>query len=236
MKPWLQGDFGTLEPKENMTALRDCVQKSSHRGVDLHAFWLGLAQIDPLACADLALGPKAIAHPFAVESSLVVLEHLEKVVAPSGLYGRMLSLAPSLRPKLATVAARRFPEDSWIWRIDVGDIRGVNVLKAHFDTPYFGGSCGQAARMGLTDALSQCLQGDRLEQVLHAVWRAVGPGLTIRLANEALQYHVPQVVLPFLGALLGPSMSEGIRVLWPTLKTSLSVSELDELQRSFALN
>ena len=50
VKPWLQGDFGSVDPKEQMDALRDCVQKSAHRAVDLHAFWLGLAQLDPLAC------------------------------------------------------------------------------------------------------------------------------------------------------------------------------------------
>ena len=236
MKPWLQGDFGNIDVRSNMAVLRDCIQKSAHRGADLHAFWLGLVQFDPLACADLALGPKAIAHPAAVESSLVILEHLEKVVAPSGLYGRLLALAPTMRPQLATLAARRFPDDSWIWRVDAGDVHGINVLRAHEGTSYFQSSCEQAARMGLNEALKECVQGEFYSLVLQAVWRAVGAGLTIRLSNKAIEHHPVESVLSIMAALLGPSTSEGIRILWPTLKIKLEDDALNALQRSFSLD
>ena len=144
MKPWLQGDFGELEPKKQMDSLRDLVQTAAHRGTDLHPFWLGLAHLDPIACAELAAGPKAVAHPAAVESALIIVETLERIIAPSGLYSRLLQLAPSCGPRLSEIAAGRHPSESWIWRLDVGPMRGAEILKAHNGTPFFEQSCRRA--------------------------------------------------------------------------------------------
>ena len=147
----------------------------------------------------------------------------------------MLTLAPTLRPKLATLAARRFPEDSWIWRIDSGEVRGIHVLRAHTGTPFFLASCERAARMGLLEALAECVQEVNFDQVLRVVWLSSGQASTVQLAQKALQHHPPQQVLAILAALLGPSMERGIRVLWPMLQGRLSAGEIEELKLVFEL-
>ena len=133
MKPWLDGDFGDMDPKADFGALRDLVQTAAHREIDLSNFWLGLAHRSPVACAELAVGPRAVAHPESVQSCLIILETLEKIIAPSGLYNRLVELGPSCRPRLAQLAALRHPRERWIWRLARGgeEPAGLYVLLAH---------------------------------------------------------------------------------------------------------
>ena len=153
MKPWLNGDFAGMDPRVSLDALRDVVQSASHRGLDLHPFWLGLGQKDPIVCADLAVGPKAVAHPAAIESATVVIEVLEQVVAPSGLYMRLLQLSPASSEALTVLAATRHPTQPDMTR----SIRGArtNHLETHADTPVYEQSCRRACLLGCDGAIAE---------------------------------------------------------------------------------
>ncbi|MBW2256511.1 MAG: hypothetical protein JRI25_18210, partial [Deltaproteobacteria bacterium] len=117
MKPWLRGDLSGVDPRTEMRLLRDAVLAAAHRGEDLCPFWGALARLDPVACAELAAGPRAVPHRAAVEGALTVVEVLEEVVAPSGLYFRLADLAADAGPSILETAARRHPSADWVVRL-----------------------------------------------------------------------------------------------------------------------
>ena len=66
-----------------------------------------LAALDPVACAELCAGHKAIANASMVRAAIEVLDALEGVIAPSGLFARLVELCPELGPELLQAAAAR---------------------------------------------------------------------------------------------------------------------------------
>jgi len=207
MKPWLSGDFEGVHPRDSMDALRDVVQSAAHRGIELHAFWLGLAQKDPIACADLAVGPKAVAHRRAIEDVLVVIDTLEQIVAPSGLYARLLQLSPRSFEKLTVLAAGRHPIQPWIWRLDQSPIRGLLILNAHAGTEVFEQSCRRACLLECDGALAEHVVGEQMPTILRVMFSTRGFLATLDLAKAALSQHEPTRVLAVLAALTGPQFT-----------------------------
>lgn len=76
-----------------------------------------LAALDPVACAELCAGHKAIANASMVRAAIEVLDALEGVIAPSGLFARLVELCPELGPELLQAAARRHPGAGWLVRM-----------------------------------------------------------------------------------------------------------------------
>ena len=158
MKPWLEGDLSEVDARAELSALRDVVQSAAHRSIDLRPFWIGLAEHDPVACAELAAGPRAVGHPDAVKASLAASYALERVLAPSGLYSRLIALAPETVKDVIRIAAQRHPTEAWIWRLGRGEeaTAGLTALQLHASSEFFDQSCRSAASAELNAARPNC--------------------------------------------------------------------------------
>lgn len=233
MKPWLNGDFEGVIPRENMDALRDVVQSAAHRGIALHAFWLGLSQKDPIACADLAVGPKAIAHRVAVDGALVVIDALEQIVSPSGLYSRLLQLSPMSSEALTVLAARRHPTQPWIWRLDQSPVRGRLILDAHVGTEVFEQSCRRACLHECDGALAELVVGEQMPTVLRVMYATKGLTAALDLAKIALSKHEPELVFSVLAALTGPQFAYVVSMFVRGPKGVLSQTLVDALTEEY---
>lgn len=117
MRRWLEGDLAGLDPRSEGEVLRQLVVQACEEEQPLHLLWEALAHADLLALAELATGARAVAHPLAVEASLAWTQQLEQVITPSGLYSRLIDLAPGLGPAILQHAASRHPGARWMARL-----------------------------------------------------------------------------------------------------------------------
>jgi hypothetical protein len=208
MKPWLRGDLSGVDPRTEMGLLRDAVLGGAHRGEDLRRFWAALGKLDPVACAELAAGPRAVPHRVAVEGALTVVDVLEQVVAPSGLYFRLADLAPEAGPTILETAARRHPAADWVVRLSrkYDPTPGQIHLQVNAKGARFADACGACARGGLVQALGAV--GEETGSPLPAVslCRARRIEACVEVAARTLDTHPAAPVVQWLAAVYGPEM------------------------------
>ncbi|MCO4745550.1 MAG: hypothetical protein KC912_12230 [Proteobacteria bacterium] len=209
MKPWLRGDLTGVDPRGGLDRLRDVVLAAAHRGEDLSLLWSALGELDAVACAELAAGPKAVPHAQSVRGCIAALDALETVLAPSGLYTRLADLAPEVGPELLAAAIERHPQAGWLIRISrrFEEIPGASILAA-------------ASSAGLEDAV-ELIVANGLEQALKE-WtqRTANPLAAVTWlrrddASRAAEYAAIAVdadpkspVLAWLSAVRGPDVQD----------------------------
>lgn len=205
MKPWLEGDFTGVDLRAELQPVRDVLFAAAHRGEDVTALVKGVAEADPIACAELCVGPRAVAHPATVLASLEVLDELEQTVAASGLFARLADLAPTLGDRVLAAAVARHPASAWLVRMSARlDPRpGTVHLRALRGTEWFAPVCAMYARDGVTEGLIALTEEGEIEPVL-ALYRA-GRDWTDALC-VLLEHHPSTAIVPWLAAVHGPDL------------------------------
>ncbi|TNE86008.1 MAG: hypothetical protein EP330_24030 [Deltaproteobacteria bacterium] len=209
MKPWLRGDLTGVDPRADLERLRGAVLAAAHRGEDLGPFWQALGELDPVACAELAAGPKAVPHAVSVRGCISALPALEGVLAPSGLYTRLADLAPEVGPELLAAAVARHPEAGWLVRLSrrFESVPGASILAAARG-PSQEAAVQLAADQGLEEALRAWTResGSPLPAV---VWLRKGDlGRTAEYAAIAVEGRPDSPVLAWLAAVVGPDVDD----------------------------
>lgn len=120
-KAWLEGKLSGVEPRSELELLRQAAVEGLDRGEDLTPMVVALANLDPVACAELVAGPRAPAHPGLVRAALAAAAPLETVLPPAGLYRRLADLAPGILDEVIRAAGARHGEAPWIWRLSAGE-------------------------------------------------------------------------------------------------------------------
>jgi len=210
VKPWLRGDLSGVDPRTEMGLLRDAVLVGAHRGEDLRPFWEGLARLDPVACAELAAGPRAVPHRAAVEGALSVVEVLERVVAPSGLYFRLADLAAEAGPLILETAARRHPAADWVVRLSrrYDPVPGRIHLSVHAGGPHFAAACDSCARGGLVEGLAAAGEETGSAHPAASLCRVGRIDACVEVAARTLDAHPAAPVVQWLAAVYGPEMGD----------------------------
>ncbi|MFT7520691.1 MAG: hypothetical protein ACI9MC_002842 [Kiritimatiellia bacterium] len=202
MSIWLHGDLSGVNPRAELELLRGTVSDAVRDGHDLRAFWTGLAELDPVACAELAIGPRALNDPAAVRSVLCVAPVLETIMSASGLYSRLVALAPSEAGEIARHAAQRHPDASWLWRVGRADPGPMfEALCAH-DEPQAILAAWRAEHYDL--ALSRVRTAD--DRALNTIYRSNNPAFLERCLAAILEAGGSQPVVPWLAAWHGPQI------------------------------
>lgn len=140
-----------LDPRRDMSLIRERIERLLETGADPQPSMTDLAQRDPLALADLVVGPKAIRDPAWLGASLEHAETLEASLAPNGLYRRLVSLVPDLHEAVLGVAAGRHPGASWLVELSrktEGSRAGTIHLLATAGHPSFAQNCWAHAAAG----------------------------------------------------------------------------------------
>jgi len=115
-----------LDPRRDMSLIRERLAVALSREEDVEGILSDLAHRDPLALADLVMGPRAEVNATLVMAALGELDALEGAVSPNGLYRRLLDLAGTSAPRVLEMAAKRHPAASWL----VGFSRRVEGAEA----------------------------------------------------------------------------------------------------------
>ncbi|NOY25556.1 MAG: hypothetical protein GXP62_06755 [Oligoflexia bacterium] len=117
-----------------------------------------LASQDPVALAELVVGPRAPASPLLVTAALDVLPALESAIAPKALYQRLVALAVETQHDVLRAAATRNPLARWLVRLSVtveGDLAGLTHALVTAKLPVFARVCQLYAEAGHTPGLVQ---------------------------------------------------------------------------------
>ncbi len=117
-----------------------------------------LASQDPVALAEVVVGPKAPASPKLVEAALDVIEALEGAIAPKALYQRLVGLSVATRGRVLALAAMRHPLAAWLVKLSE-TVEGVEAGRTHLaavaEHPAFAWACQVHAEAGHHRALVQ---------------------------------------------------------------------------------
>ncbi|TVQ93821.1 MAG: hypothetical protein EA397_03455 [Deltaproteobacteria bacterium] len=154
MQRWLTGDLSGVDPRSELGLLRDVLGRACREGQPVAPLVHALAVLDPVACADLVAGPRALSEPSVIRAALGVAEHLEPILPASSLYRRFLTLAPSERALVQRAALLRHPEAVWAWTLRPGERpQGASALELALsdegETAY-----GKAVALGLFEAVA----------------------------------------------------------------------------------
>lgn len=191
-----------------MERLRGVVLAAAHRGDDLGPFWHALGERDAVACAELAAGPKAVAHEVSVRGCIEALGFLETVLAPSGLYMRLADLAPEAGPDLLQAAIRRHPQAPWLGRLSrrFEEVPGRAILAASSESTQE--SVVQlAVEQGLEEALREWTGMTGSPYPAVAWLRAGDEARAVAYAALAIEAEPDCPVLAWLAAVVGPDVT-----------------------------
>ncbi len=219
MDAWLRGELGDIEPREALPQLRAVVLEATARGVDLRGLFTAVALRDAVACAELAVGPRAIAHPVAVSGALAAAESLEAVVAPSGLYARMAALAPSLVDVISVRVAQRHPRAAWVishFR-RIGPAAGVRHLEIAKASGCLAEVMAAYGRRGPVESIVAFTRASGGVDGMGALWRAGRLEEAVVVAAAALEQDPRAPVVAAAAALSGPDVRAFTAALLPRL-------------------
>jgi hypothetical protein len=203
-----------------MQLIRERLSLALHEGHDVGPLFVDLAARNPLALADLVVGPKAQHDPALVRAALAVIGPLEKAVAPNGLYRRLAALSEDTQPEVLALAARRHPAASWMVELSrtvEGNRAGEVHLAAAAGHPAFAAMCWAHAQAGHHPGLVQTAARTGLPEPAAAL-ASVGALDAAAVALIRTLDHTPQSpVIHTLAAAWGPDISPIIRRAIPHL-------------------
>ena len=140
-----------LDPRRDMGLIRERIESALSSGEDLSATLADLAARNPIALADLVVGPKAPADPHWVRAAITVIDTLEASLATGGLYRRLVSLSEETRTAVLKTATRRHPTATWLVALSrevEGKQAGQTHLLACINHPSFTQNCWAHAAAG----------------------------------------------------------------------------------------
>jgi hypothetical protein len=143
--------IANLDPRRDIGLIRERIEIQLEQGIDPADSMADLALRNPIALADLVVGPKAIGDVRWLRAALQHISDLEQSLAPNGLYRRLIELSPELSAEVLEVAVRRHPTASWVVELSrkiEGQSAGLTHLIACAAHPSFAQNCWAHAAAG----------------------------------------------------------------------------------------
>lgn len=206
MRAWLQGDLRGVDPRAELELLRNALRDWLAAGEDLDRFWRALAEVDEVACAELVTGARAL--PEVVSTVYPILDVLERLLTPAGLYRRLVELDPAEGEPLLHRAARQHPGSQWIARLSrrVDPTPGrLHLLAAH-EVDALEAAARVCAEEGQSEGLIAVASELATLTPAAALVRADYPQAAAAAAAAALDVDASLPVLPVLAAVWGPEL------------------------------
>ena len=140
-----------LDPRRDIGLIRERIERLLEAGDDPAATMADLVKRDPIALADLVVGPKAVRHPRWIRAALLHADSLEQSLAPNALYRRLVEIAPECGSDAMDEAIRRHPGSDWLVPLSrrvEGHHAGASHLAATAAHPSFAQNCWRHAAAG----------------------------------------------------------------------------------------
>jgi hypothetical protein len=198
-----------LDPRRELGRIRAALEERLARDAPVEPVLRALAEKDRVALAELMVGPRARRDPAMVGAALVVVDQLERAIAPNALYRRLAELAGEEAVGVLQVAVDRHPDADWLVALSArveGTWTGLTHLRVAAERATFLDVCRSYARRGARPALVQVGAERACPEPLRALVEADDRAGVVA-AVAALLHHQPAVpVVPLLAALWGPSL------------------------------
>ena len=210
---WWRGELGALDARESLDALRAVLVTGLEAGGDPAALLDAVAERDPLACAELVFGSRAVRSGEVVRAALGAVELLEGVIPPATLYPRLADAAPDVIADVTRVAVTRHEGAPWLLALATRDRpAGRSWLRASEGSEQVCEAClaaGRQGREGFIDALHLALEEDGALHALAALARTAGHSeerleRLVASAAVALDRDPQLPIVPWLAAARGP--------------------------------
>lgn len=143
--------IANLDPRRDIGLIRERIELQLAQGTDPIETVSDLAARNPIALADLVVGPKAIGDVRWLRAALRHISDLENALAPNGLYRRLIGLSPELSVEVLQLAVQRHPTASWVVELSrkiEGQSAGITHLMASAAHPSFAQNCWAHAAAG----------------------------------------------------------------------------------------
>jgi hypothetical protein len=211
-----------LDPRRDMGLIRERIGTALSNAEDLRPILRDLANRNPVALAELVIGPKAQTAPPWIRAVLSVIEVLEASLATGGLYRRLVALNEQTQIEVLQVAARRHPSASWLIALSrtvEGKRAGEIHLGAAIHHPAFAQNCWAHASAGhLPGLIAIALQTGRAEPAAaltaHDHLEAAGLALV-----NTLTHSPNSPVVAMMAAAWGPDLSPVLHKALPKLRS-----------------
>jgi hypothetical protein len=211
-----------LDPRRDLVLIRERIEQQLRRGHDPAETVHDLATRNPIALADLVIGPRAPRDPRWIQAALGSIDVLEEALPPNGLYRKLVALCPELQTDILEMAARRHPAAGWLIELSrniEGQQAGLIHLTASAGHPSFTQNCWShaaaghlpgliavASQTGLPEPAAAIVAHGHLEAAAIAMVR------TIDCAPDS-------PVVAMVAAAWGPDMVPVLRKMLPHLRS-----------------
>jgi hypothetical protein len=200
---WLQGDLDGVDPRAELHLLREVVERAALDG-DPGPLLRALAARDPLACAELVAGPRAVARATMVPLALELADRLETVLPPQALYRRLVEVHPLAAPDVAEAAAARHPAAPWLWRLVPGEKPPGQLILRVLAAQDPASAPRAAWAAGCRDAVvARAGEGDRASLRLVVM---AAPERAAEAVSSALDAGCPHDLVAWIAAWYGPEV------------------------------
>lgn len=209
------GDVAKLKLPRDLPHVHAGLAAMLENGENPTPLLMALAERNPLALADVVVGPRGMQDPRMARAALNVIEHLESVVAPSALYRRLTQLAGTARQEVLRTAAGRHPTARWMVQLSAmaeGELAGrIHIL--HAPAALQPSLCETYARAGAVEGLVAATAELRGDEPALALLRTGNLTDAARAAGVLLSIapHVP--VIERMAAIWGPDIEPMLMAL-----------------------
>ncbi len=186
----LRGELSGIDPRGDLDLVRDVAVRGAEAGWDLGPLFRALAEREPLALAEIAVGARAPGGPNAVRAALAVIDVLECHLPVGSLYRRLAVVAGEASAEVLEVAATRHPAASWLVALSdsvVGGVPGLVALRAAVPHPTFDRTCRAHAASGHLDALLEIARETGRAEPAAALLAADMVDLALQAAAAAME-------------------------------------------------
>ena len=211
-----------LDPRRDLNLIRERIEQQLARNEDPRSTLQDLAQRNPIALADLVVGPRAPRDPQWVQCALDSIEVLEEAIAPNGLYRQLVKLCPALQDEILRIAARRHPAASWIVELSrqiEGQEAGLTHLKASAGHPSFTQNCWAHAAAGHLPGLIAFVKQTGKAEPAAALAAHNHTGAAAIAIIRAIEHSPDAPVVPLVAAAWGPDIRPILRMTLPHLRS-----------------
>ena len=209
--PWasavLAGDLSATDPRSDLERLRAVVRLASEQERDLGPLFQGLREADPIALADLAVGPRAPVGKAALCAALAVADCLEEQMSAGALYRRLAVLADGREAQVLAQAAVRHPAAGWLLALSEsveGEQAGLTHLRAAQNHPAFAQCCWAYASKGHGAALIAMAEETGRAEPVAALWANPRQEAALEAAGRLLARHAGAPLPAFVAGVWGP--------------------------------
>ena len=196
-----------LDPRRDLARIRAALDERLARDAPVESILRDLAERDRVALAELLVGPRARIDGAMARASLSVVDLLERAIAPSALYRRLVDISGEAALEVLAAAVARHPDADWLVSLSSrveGPWTGLTHLRAVVDRTSFSSVCQAYARCGARPAMVQVVEELGVSEPLVAF---VGEGdreALVAGAAALFEHHPDAPTVALLAALWGP--------------------------------